>query len=111
MNVMHTPLELLLVPSPPPTVFQQSMSAGWRRDYSMPVLKVPITLPGMATFVGTGKPNFRVTCKQEPDPLISYSGDSWTVLYNQNSEASSGGAGGHETRASVIRKTSDVTSS
>lgn len=88
-----------------------SESAGWRRDYSTSVLKVPITLPGMATFVGTGKPNFRVTCTQEPNPLISYSGDSWTVLYNQNSEASGGGAGGHETRASVIRKTSDVTSS
>lgn len=63
----------------------------------------------MATFVGGAKPNFRVTCTREAEPLVSYSSDGWTLLYSHSSEAASGGA--HEPRASVIRKTSDVTSS
>lgn len=63
----------------------------------------------MATFVGGVRPNFRVTCTREPHPLISYGSDSWTLLCNHNSEVANGGA--NEPRASVIRKTSDVTSS
>lgn len=91
-------------------MFEQGISAVWKRDYATSVLRVPAgSLPSMATFVGTGKPNFRVTSTRDPDPLISYH-DDWTA-YNQNSLASEAAGSTHEMRASVIMKTSDVTSS
>lgn len=91
-------------------MFEQGISAVWKRDYATSVLRVPAgSLPGMATFVGAGKPNFRVTSTRDPDPLISYH-DDWTG-YNQNSLASEAAGSTHEMRASVIMKTSDVTSS
>ncbi|XP_029297382.1 interferon regulatory factor 2 [Cottoperca gobio] len=89
---------------------KEGVSAVWRRDYSTSVLRVPTcSLPGMATFVTASKPNFRVTSTRDPTPLISYHTDGWTPAFDQNSlEATSQT---HEMRASVIMKTSDVTSS
>ncbi|XP_054647216.1 interferon regulatory factor 2 isoform X2 [Dunckerocampus dactyliophorus] len=90
---------------------QGVVSAAWRRDHSKSVLKVsPYSLPGMATFVRGSKP-FRVTTTRDPSPLISYHSDSWTTPYSQNSLTSSIPNHTHEMRASVIMKTSDVTSS
>lgn len=84
----------------------------WRPGYHTAVLRVPpCSLPGMATFVSTNKPNFRVTSTRDPDPLISYHTDAWTAAYDQNSHASLAASHNHEMRASVIMKTSDVTSS
>ncbi len=90
---------------------RQGVGAVWRRDYSS-VLRVPTcSLPSMATFVGAGKPNFRVTSTRDPAPLISYHTDSWAQACSQNSLASAATSHTHEMRASVIMKTSDVTSS
>lgn len=90
----------------------QVVSAAWMQDYSKSVLRVPTcTLPGMATFVSTSKPNFRVTSTRDPNPLISYPTDGWTPAYSQNSLLSPTTSHSHEMRASVIMKTSDVTSS
>uniref|UniRef100_A0A671VHN3 Interferon regulatory factor n=1 Tax=Sparus aurata TaxID=8175 RepID=A0A671VHN3_SPAAU len=84
----------------------------WRRDYSTSVLRVPTcSLPSMATFVTANKPNFRVTSTRDPAPLISYHTDGWTPAYSQNSMVSTATSHTHEMRASVIMKTSDVTSS
>ncbi|KAM3613063.1 uncharacterized protein V6R79_019548 [Siganus canaliculatus] len=84
----------------------------WRRSYSTSVLRVPsCALPGMATFVSASKPNFRITTTRDPEPLISYHTDGWTPNYSQNSLTSAASGHSHEMRASVIMKTSDVTSS
>nr|XP_043896913.1 interferon regulatory factor 2 isoform X2 [Solea senegalensis] len=89
---------------------KERVGAGWRRNYSASVLKVPTcSLPGMDTFVSSNKPNFRVTSTRDPDPLISYHTEGWTPTHNQDSLASS--VSSHEMRASVIMKTSDVASS
>ncbi|XP_018558473.1 interferon regulatory factor 2 [Lates calcarifer] len=91
---------------------KEGVSAVWRRDYNTTVLRVPsCSLPGMATFVTANKPNFRVTSTRDPAPLISYHTDSWTPAYSQNSIVSPATGHTHEMRASVIMKTSDVTSS
>ncbi|XP_017278649.1 interferon regulatory factor 2 isoform X1 [Kryptolebias marmoratus] len=88
---------------------KEGISSAWKHDYNT-VLRIPSgSLPGMATFVTPSKPNFRVTSMKDPTPLISYNVDSWTPTYNQNTLVSP--ASSHEMRASVIRKTSDVTSS
>ncbi|XP_069026826.1 interferon regulatory factor 2 isoform X2 [Embiotoca jacksoni] len=84
----------------------------WRRDYSSSVLRIPTcSLPGMATFVTASKPNFRVTSMRDPSPLISYHSDGWAPSYGQDSLVSTATGHTHEMRASVIMKTSDVTSS
>nr|XP_015822938.2 interferon regulatory factor 2 [Nothobranchius furzeri] len=89
---------------------REGKSVGWKHDYNS-VLRIPsCSLPGMSTFVSPSKPNFRVTSMKDPAPLISYHLDSWTYSQNQNCLSSSASSG-HEMRASVIRKTSDVTSS
>ncbi|KAM4621177.1 interferon regulatory factor 2 isoform 2-T2 [Polymixia lowei] len=88
---------------------KEGVSGVWKRNYSSSVLRVPsYSLPGMATFVTANKPNFRITSTRDPDPLISYHADTWATSYIQNSQplVSTG-----EMRASVIMKTSDVTSS
>ncbi|XP_051277082.1 interferon regulatory factor 2 [Dicentrarchus labrax] len=91
---------------------KEGVSAVLRRDYSSSVLRVPtFPLPGMATFVTASKPNFRVTSTRDPAPLISYHTDGWTPAYSQNSLESAAASHTHEMRASVIMKTSDVTSS
>ncbi|KAM9850169.1 interferon regulatory factor 2 isoform 1-T2 [Aulostomus maculatus] len=91
---------------------KEGVSTVWRRDYSTSVLRVPAcSLPGMATFVSGNKPNFRVTSTQDPAPLISYHTDGWLPAYSQNSVTSATSSHTHEMRASVIMKTSDVTSS
>ncbi|XP_037117109.1 interferon regulatory factor 2-like isoform X1 [Syngnathus acus] len=91
---------------------QQSVNPAWRRDHSRSVLKVsPSSLPGMATFVRGSKPRCRITTTRDPNPLISYHSDGWPTPYSQNSLTSSIPSHTHEMRASVIRKTSDVTSS
>ncbi|XP_020786827.1 interferon regulatory factor 2 [Boleophthalmus pectinirostris] len=85
--------------------------ALWRTSYSTSVLRLPTgSLPGMSTFVSGNKPNFRVTSTRDPTPLISYHPNAWTPpLHTLTGPSASGHA--HENRASVIRKTSDVTSS
>uniref|UniRef100_A0A8C6TQJ8 Interferon regulatory factor n=1 Tax=Neogobius melanostomus TaxID=47308 RepID=A0A8C6TQJ8_9GOBI len=87
------------------------VGALWRPEYPPSMLRVPsCSLPSMSTFVSSNKPNFRVTSTRDPTPLISYHANGWTPDF-----ASSGPrtpfAPGHEKRASVIMKTSDVTSS
>ncbi|XP_034738971.1 interferon regulatory factor 2 [Etheostoma cragini] len=91
---------------------KEGVSAVWRRGYNPTVLRIPTCpLPGMATFVTASKPNFRVTSTRDPVPLISYHTDGWTPAYNHNSMVSTATGHTHEMRASVIMKTSDVTSS
>uniref|UniRef100_A0A3P8TBV9 Interferon regulatory factor n=1 Tax=Amphiprion percula TaxID=161767 RepID=A0A3P8TBV9_AMPPE len=91
---------------------KEGIGAVWRRDYSTSVLRIPkCSLPGMATFVSPSKPNFRVTSTRDPAPLISYHTNGWTPSYSQNSLVSAATSHTHEMRASVIMKTSDVTSS
>lgn len=108
MQICYFPLLLLLFHC----CNWQGVSTIWRRDSSKSVLRVPsCSLPGMATFVSAGKPNFRVTSTRDPAPLISYHTDGWTPAYSQNSLASAATSHTHEMRASVIMKTSDVTSS
>ncbi|KAF7647108.1 hypothetical protein LDENG_00177320 [Lucifuga dentata] len=93
---------------------KEGVALIWRRNYSPSVLRVPTcSLPSMATFVSASKPNFRVTSTRDPAPLISYHADSWIPSYSQNSQilVSPTTSHTHEMRASVIMKTSDVTSS
>ncbi|XP_077388341.1 interferon regulatory factor 2 [Festucalex cinctus] len=92
---------------------QQAVNPAWRRDHGRSVLKVPpSSLPGMATFVRGSKPYCRITTTRDPNPLISYHSDSWsTTPYSHNAVTSSIPGHTHEMRASVIMKTSDVTSS
>ncbi|XP_019113907.1 interferon regulatory factor 2 [Larimichthys crocea] len=83
----------------------------WTRG-SASVLRVSsCSLPGMATFVTANKANFRVTSTRDPAPLISYHSDGWAPAHSQNSITSAAASQTHEMRASVIMKTSDVTSS
>ncbi|MBN3281696.1 IRF2 factor, partial [Polyodon spathula] len=70
-------------------------------------------LPSMATFVTSGKTNFRVTSNREESPLIAYkSTPPWANLPASfpppPAHNSTVTRAGHETRASVIMKTSDV---
>lgn len=58
----------------------------------------------MATFINSGKSHFKVTSMQDPSPLISYHADTWTPAYKNLASHT------HEMRASVIMKTSDITS-
>ncbi|XP_061581952.1 interferon regulatory factor 2 isoform X2 [Cololabis saira] len=103
---------------------KEGVSAAWKQDYSKPVLRIPsCSLPGMATFVNPGKPNFRVTSTRDPTPLISYQIDSWSqnsltprtgeirTGEIRTSESRTSDIRTSEIRASVIRKTSDVSSS
>nr|XP_020451074.1 interferon regulatory factor 2 isoform X1 [Monopterus albus]XP_020451075.1 interferon regulatory factor 2 isoform X1 [Monopterus albus]XP_020451076.1 interferon regulatory factor 2 isoform X1 [Monopterus albus]XP_020451077.1 interferon regulatory factor 2 isoform X1 [Monopterus albus] len=91
---------------------KQGVSTVWRQGCNTTVLRLPTcSLPGMATFVSANKPNFRVTSTRDPAPLISYHTDGWTPAYSQNSVLSQASSHAHEMRASVIMKTSDVTSS
>ncbi|CAL9707511.1 unnamed protein product [Knipowitschia caucasica] len=81
--------------------------ALWRLSGASPVLRLPPgSLPGMSTFVTNSKPNFRVTSTRDPAPLISYHSEPWTPTCIAPPPPAP-----HETRVSVIRKTSDVTSS
>ncbi|XP_061541387.1 interferon regulatory factor 2 isoform X1 [Phycodurus eques] len=90
---------------------EQVVNPAWRRDRGRSVLKVsPSCLPGMATFVRGSKPYCRITTMRDPDPHISYRSESWTTPCSQNSLASPLPGHTHEMRASVIMKTSDVTS-
>ncbi|MGH0153275.1 UNVERIFIED_CONTAM: hypothetical protein FKN15_027512 [Acipenser sinensis] len=73
-------------------------------------------LPSMATFVTSGKTNFRVTSNREESPLIAYqSTPPWANLpasfLPPPAHNSTVTKAGHETRASVIMKTSDVSKS
>ncbi|KAA8589151.1 hypothetical protein FQN60_010496 [Etheostoma spectabile] len=91
---------------------KEGVSEVWRRGYNPTVLRIPTCpLPGMATFVTATKPNFRVTSTRDPVPLISYHTDGWTPAYSHSSLVSTATGHTHEMRASVIMKTSDVTSS
>ncbi|CAG5992969.1 interferon regulatory factor 2 isoform 1-T4 [Menidia menidia] len=91
---------------------EHGVGVRWKRNCSSSVLRIPsCSLPSMATFVSPSKPNFLVTSTRDPAPLISYHMDGWTPGYDQNSVVSPTGSHNHEMRASVIRKTSDVTSS
>ncbi|XP_034038239.1 interferon regulatory factor 2 [Thalassophryne amazonica] len=93
---------------------KEGASAVWRRNYPSSVLRVPTcSLPGMATFVNASKPNFRVTSTRDPAPIISYHSEVWVPGYSPDSQLlpSPIASHTHEMRASVIMKTSDVTSS
>uniref|UniRef100_A0A3Q3WFS5 Interferon regulatory factor n=1 Tax=Mola mola TaxID=94237 RepID=A0A3Q3WFS5_MOLML len=91
---------------------KEGIASAWRQEYNSSVLRVPsCSLPGITTFVSAGKPKFRVTSTRDPAPLISYHSDGWTSAYSQNSLVSAATSHTHEMRASVIMKTSDVTSS
>ncbi|KAM4732752.1 interferon regulatory factor 2 isoform 2-T3 [Anableps anableps] len=90
---------------------KEALGPTWKRDCPSVLRIPPCSLPGMASFVNPSKPNFRVTSLKDPAPLISYHIDGWTPVYGQNSHTSPSSSHAHEVRASVIRKTSDVTSS
>ncbi|XP_073197881.1 interferon regulatory factor 2 isoform X4 [Lepidochelys kempii] len=72
-------------------------------------------LPSMATFVTSNKPDLQVTIKEESSPLPYNS--SWppfpAIPLPQvvSSASASSSRPDHETRASVIKKTSDITQS
>lgn len=86
--------------------FDKDASEVWKQDHSTSLVRVTAcSLPGMATFISSGKSHFRVTSVQDPTPLISYHADTWTPTSKNLSSHT------HEVRASVIMKTSDVTSS
>lgn len=77
-------------------------------QFSSSVLKMPTCpLPGMATFVTAGKKNFKVTSSREDSPLIAYNSTHWGPLFPTTSTRSPV----HENRASVIMKTSDISTS
>ncbi|XP_063776783.1 interferon regulatory factor 2 isoform X2 [Pseudophryne corroboree] len=71
-------------------------------------------LPGMATFVTSNKPDLQVTIKEEKCPMPYNS--SWPVFPEGNPFSQTASSStlintrkDHETRATVIKKTSDVT--
>lgn len=73
-------------------------------------------LPGMATFVTSNKPDLQVTIKEEKCPM-PYNA-SWPIFPEGNSYTQTPSIStltstrkDHETRATVIKKTSDVTQS
>uniref|UniRef100_A0A8C5E477 Interferon regulatory factor n=1 Tax=Gouania willdenowi TaxID=441366 RepID=A0A8C5E477_GOUWI len=79
---------------------------GVLSSYSRSVLRIPpCSLPSMASFVCPT--NLRVTSLRDPAPLISYHSPQWT----QHCPTPTSSSPTPETRASVIMKTSDVTSS
>ncbi|KAK0152224.1 Interferon regulatory factor 2 [Merluccius polli] len=85
----------------------EGVSGPWRRNYSSSILRMPsCPLPSMASFMAN-KPNLRITTIQDPNPLISYHAEKWSTRYVKSKP----GTTGHEVRASVIMKTSDVNSS
>ncbi|TWW56011.1 Interferon regulatory factor 2 [Takifugu flavidus] len=85
---------------------KKDVSDVWKQDHGTSLVTVATcSLPGMATFISSGKSHFRVTSMQDPTPLISYHADTWMPTYKNLSSHT------HEVRASVIMKTSDVTSS
>lgn len=87
-------------------LFDKDASDVWKQDHGTSLVRVTAcSLPSMATFINSGKSNFKVTSLQDPSPLISYHADTWTPVY-KNLESHT-----HEVRASVIMKTSDVTTS
>uniref|UniRef100_A0A3P9LH31 Interferon regulatory factor n=1 Tax=Oryzias latipes TaxID=8090 RepID=A0A3P9LH31_ORYLA len=93
---------------------KESGDPAWKRDGGggSSVLRIPsCSLPGMVTFVNPNKANFRITSTRDPRPLISYHIDGWTPTYSQNALTPTSSSHSHEMRASVIRKTSDITSS
>ncbi|KAM4709343.1 interferon regulatory factor 2 [Discoglossus pictus] len=76
--------------------------------------RAPYNLPGMATFVTSNKPDLQVTIKEEKLPMPYNS--NWPMFpdstpYSQIATSSSMNSmrNDHETRATVIKKTSDVT--
>ncbi|XP_018591460.1 interferon regulatory factor 2-like isoform X1 [Scleropages formosus] len=92
--------------------------------FSPSVLKMPsCPLPGMATFVTSGKPNFRVISSREESPLIAYDSTPWDPIFlsiqppqvpdaaSTHCPAPVPAGPAHEPRASVIMKTPDVSTS
>ncbi|KAK2114971.1 Interferon regulatory factor 2, partial [Saguinus oedipus] len=74
-------------------------------------MRGPYQLPGMASFVTSSKPDLQVTIKDESRPVPYNS--SWPPfqdpLSSSVTQASSSSRPDRETRASVIKKTSDIT--
>ncbi|XP_006130234.1 interferon regulatory factor 2 isoform X1 [Pelodiscus sinensis] len=71
-------------------------------------------LPSMATFVTSNKPDLQVTIKEESSPLPYSSWPSFPAIplpQVVSSPSASSSRPDHETRASVIKKTSDITQS
>ncbi|KAJ8407432.1 hypothetical protein AAFF_G00272890 [Aldrovandia affinis] len=95
---------------------KEGFSSGGRPLFSNSVLKIPTCpLPSMATFIMSGKKNFKVTSSREESPLIAYSSTPWGPLFPSIQPLAltnpSTHTPVHENRASVIKKTSDVSSS
>lgn len=86
--------------------FDKDLCDVWKQDHGTSLVRVTAcSLPGMATFINSGKSHIKVTSMQDPKPLISYHADTWTPACKNLASHT------HEVRASVIMKTSDVTSS
>lgn len=96
---------------------EDSKEASWhphRQGLRMPT--TTISLPSMATFVSASKAPFSVTISQNQLPLVSTGMGPWIVPGEPSgspgpSRQASASAPVHETRASVIMKTSDVSKS
>ncbi|XP_053258498.1 interferon regulatory factor 2 [Podarcis raffonei] len=97
----------------------QKENVGGKQYYSnLGTRNSPYPLPGMATFVTSNKPDLQVTIKEEACPLPYNS--SWPfpelplqqiVCSASTSYSNSNRPPDHENRASVIKKTSDITQS
>ncbi|XP_062380802.1 interferon regulatory factor 2 isoform X2 [Sardina pilchardus] len=96
---------------------EDSKEAFWHPLHKVQMRKPTISLPGMATFVSSSKTPFSVTISQAP--LASTGMGPWIVPASQpgampagpSGQTSTSSTSGHETRASVIMKTSDVSKS
>ncbi|KAM6441630.1 interferon regulatory factor 2 isoform 2-T3 [Liasis olivaceus] len=96
----------------------QKKNIGGKQYYSnLGTRNPPYPLPGMATFVTSNQPDLQVTIKEESCPLpYSSSWPSFPDLPLQQivcsaSTSYSSRPPDHENRASVIKKTSDITQS
>ncbi|KAM3938217.1 interferon regulatory factor 2 isoform 1-T3 [Leptodactylus fuscus] len=92
----------------------QSHKSSENKDCLRTSPRALYNLPGMATFVTSNKPDLQVTIKEEKCPM-PYNA-SWPIFsegstYSQTASIStfSSMRKDHETRATVIKKTSDVT--
>ncbi|KAJ6668625.1 hypothetical protein lerEdw1_012107 [Lerista edwardsae] len=95
----------------------QKENVGGKQYYSnLGTRNPPYPLPGMATFVTSNKPDLQVTIKEETCPLPYNS--SWPPFPDLplqqivcSASTSYSSRPDHENRASVIKKTSDITQS
>ncbi|XP_044305836.1 interferon regulatory factor 2 isoform X2 [Varanus komodoensis] len=95
----------------------QKENIGGKQYYSnLGTRNPPYPLPGMASFVTSNKPDLQVTIKEESCPLPYNTWPSFSEFPLQQivcsaSTSYSSRPPDHENRASVIKKTSDITQS